>query len=89
MTIAEFVKLIRTVDEQTAEKIVKDEMQMAWERGWNKREHVQKKINGFRQRQERRREAELELLVEKYSKMGYSGIKLEELIQKELLLDEK
>jgi hypothetical protein len=89
MTTQELVELIRTLDDKTAVKILRDELQQAWIRGWNKREHVNKKLKGFSQRQLHRRESELELLIEKYSRMGYSGSKLEELVQKELLLDEK
>lgn len=89
MNILELVHFIKSSDDRTCVELIHNLLDDMWIRGWNRRDHVAKLQNGFRYRQKLRHEEELEILVEKYSKMGYFGTTLDELVQKELMLDQK
>lgn len=89
MRTRQLINMLKQLDEDKAcEHLVKI-MEDIWLRGYNRRDLVEKKINGFRIINRKKMEDELSIISERLSRQGYFGKYLEQKTWEEYLNSDK
>lgn len=74
MDVKELVNFIRqNEDEKLSIRILAETLERYWNRGWEKRDRLEVKLDSARKRLKRKQEYELELLSEQVAREGYYG----------------
>ena len=81
--------MLKQLDEDKACELLVKIMKDIWLRGYNRRDLVEKKINGFRIINRKKMEDELSIISERLSRQGYFGKYLEQKTWEEYLNSDK
>ena len=81
--------MLKQLDEDKACELLVKIMKDIWLRGYNRRDLVEKKINGFRIINRKKMEDELSIISERLSRQGYFSKYLEQKTWEEYLNSDK
>ena len=74
MDVKELVNFIRqNDDDKLSIRILAETLERYWNRGWEKRDRLEVKLDSARKRLKRKQEYELELISEQVAREGYYG----------------
>ncbi len=89
MRTRQLINMLKQLDEDKACELLVKIMKDIWLRGYNRRDLVEKKINGFRIINRKKMEDELSIISERLSRQGYFGKYLEQKTWEEYLNSDK
>lgn len=89
MRTRQLINMLKQLDEDKACELLVKIMKDIWLRGYNRRDLVDKKINGFRIINRKKMEDELSIISERLSRQGYFGKYLEQKTWEEYLNSDK
>lgn len=89
MRTRQLINMLKQLDEDKACELLVKIMKDIWLRGYNRRDLVEKKTNGFRIINRKKMEDELSIISERLSRQGYFGKYLEQKTWEEYLNSDK
>jgi len=89
MRTRQLINMLKQLDEDKACELLVKIMEDIWLKGYNRRDLVEKKINGFRIINRKKMEDELSIISERLSRQGYFGKYLEQKTWEEYLNSDK
>lgn len=89
MRTRQLINMLKQLDEDKACELLVKIMKDIWLWGYNRRDLVEKKINGFRIINRKKMEDELSIISERLSRQGYFGKYLEQKTWEEYLNSDK